>query len=174
MLRHRSIVVIISLLAIVFLLTAKKIGNSMSDLARRLVIGFENLSLTVYKDRGGAWTIGYGHLVKTGEKFYPYGTVKTITQSEAEQLLDSDMRSAVDAVSSSVKVALNETQKAALVSLAFNIGNGAFKNSTLLKKLNNGDYQGAADQFSAWVYDNGVKVSGLVNRRNEERRIFLS
>jgi lysozyme len=73
-----------------------------------------------------------------------------------------------------VKVKLNQNQYDALVSFTFNLGVGALQKSTLLKKLNAGDYLGAAAQFPRWVYANKQKLPGLVTRRNEEKKLFLS
>lgn len=144
------------------------------DKAKELIAGEEGLRLTVYKDSGGAWTIGYGHLVKAGERFFPYGTVRTITEAEADALFQADTAIAKAAVENSVRVPINANQRAALTSLAFNIGAGALGGSTLVRKLNAGDLLGAADAFRSWVYDNGVRVPGLVSRRERERAIFLS
>ena len=77
-------------------------------------------------------------------------------------------------VNSSVKAPLNQNQFDALVSLAYNIGSSAFKSSTLVKKLNASDYQGAADQFNVWVNAGGKRMQGLVNRRDREKLLFLS
>ncbi len=73
----------------------------------------------------------------------------------------------------SVTVPLNQNQFDALVSLTYNIGSGAFNNSTLLKKLNKGDYQGAADQFLVWNKAGGKVMKGLVRRREAEQALFL-
>lgn len=77
------------------------------------------------------------------------------------------------AVSSSVKVPLTQNQFDALVSLTYNIGPGAFKHSTLLKLLNQGDYAGASQQFDVWIKAGGQTVQGLVNRRAVEKAYFL-
>jgi len=77
-------------------------------------------------------------------------------------------------VNSSVKAPLNQNQFDALVSLAYNIGSSAFKSSTLVKKLNAGDYKGAADQFNVWVNAGGKRMQGLVSRRDREKLLFLS
>ena len=76
-------------------------------------------------------------------------------------------------VNTSVKAPLTQNQYDALVSLSYNIGSNAFKNSTLLKKLNSGDYKGAAEQFLVWNKVNSKRVQGLVNRREAERNLFL-
>ncbi|MND20258.1 Lysozyme RrrD [compost metagenome] len=127
----------------------------------------EGLRLTAYKDGGGVWTIGYGHTgadVREG---------LTIPLSEAERLLTRDLRVAENHVNGAVKVKLTQNQFDALVSFVYNVGGEAFRSSTLLKKLNAGDYLGAADQFPRWNKDNGKVVDGLTNRRREERELFL-
>lgn len=142
--------------------------------AKSLIAGEEGLRLTVYQDTGGVWTVGYGHVVKAGDGLYPYGTRRTITQAEADKFFTDDTATATRAVANSVKVAITENQKAAMISLAFNIGAGAFAGSSLVRRLNGGDITGAASEFGKWVYDNGVKVPGLVARRERERALFLS
>ncbi|MNL10554.1 Lysozyme RrrD [compost metagenome] len=127
----------------------------------------EGLRLTAYKDGGGVWTIGYGHTgadVREG---------LTIPLSEAERLLTRDLRVAENHVNGAVKVKLTQNQFDALVSFVYNVGGEAFRSSTMLKKLNTGDYLGAADQFPRWNKDNGKVVDGLTNRRREERELFL-
>jgi lysozyme len=127
----------------------------------------EGLRLTAYKDGGGVWTIGYGHTgadVREG---------LTIPLSEAERLLTRDLRVAEGHVNEAVKVKLTQNQFDALVSFVYNVGGGAFRSSTLLKLLNAGDYEGAANQLPRWNKDNGKVVNGLTNRRHEERELFL-
>lgn len=127
----------------------------------------EGLRLTAYLDGGGVWTIGYGHTgadVREG---------LTIPLSEAERLLTRDLRVAEGHVNDVVKVKLTQNQFDALVSFVYNVGGGAFRSSTLLKLLNAGDYEGAANQLLRWNKDNGKVVKGLTNRRHEERELFL-
>ncbi|AGF74733.1 phage related lysozyme [Bartonella australis AUST/NH1] len=122
---------------------------------------WEGLRLEAYKDIRGAWTIGYGHTdgVKEGDK---------ITAQQAETLLKKDLTHFEQAVNEAVKVDLSDNQFAALVSLAFNIGAAAFKGSTLVKKLNSGDYDSVPEQLNRWVYSGGKKLQGLINRRASE------
>ena len=127
----------------------------------------EGLRLTAYKDGGGVWTIGYGH---TGAEVREG---LTIPLSEAERLLTRDLRVAEGHVNSAVQVKLTQNQFDALVSFVYNVGGGAFKTSTLLKLLNAGDYEGAANQLPRWNKDNGKVVGGLTTRRHEERELFL-
>ncbi len=150
------------------------IVTSFIDAAKNLIADFEGYSATAYLDENDGWTIGYGHLIKSGEKFYPYGSVTSISRDEADLLLISDMSAATKCVDSNVKVAINSNQKSALVSFVFNVGCEAFKSSTLLKKLNAGDFINAANEFNRWVYDDGKIVNGLVARRSKEKNLFLA
>lgn len=147
---------------------------SAAEKAKALIAGEEGLRLEVYQDTGGAWTIGYGHLVKPGDGIHPYGEARAISQERADQLFDEDLDEARDAVRRYVQVPINDNQRAALESFTFNVGVYAFRNSTLLRKLNIGDYSGAAAEFDRWVYDNGKRVSGLVDRRSREQEVFLA
>jgi len=133
-----------------------------------LIKHFEGLVLTAYRDPVGIWTIGYGH---TGPEV---GPGDRITAAQAEALLRQDLVRFENGVRNLVKVPLNSNQFSALVSFTFNVGTGAFANSTMLRRLNQRDYRGAADQFSRWVYGGGRVLPGLVRRRNEERALFLA
>lgn len=115
----------------------------------------------------GTLTIGYGHTgpdVKPGMK---------ITEEQAEQLLEKDLAPAEQAVSSLVRVDLNDNQFAALVSFAFNVGISAFKGSTLLKKLNKGDYGSVPSELAKWNKSKGKVMDGLKNRRAAEAGLFV-
>lgn len=133
---------------------------------------FEALSLKPYQDIGGKWTIGWGHLIKPDESHLlkPEG----ISIEAAELLLDADLSNAQAAVNQLVKVPITGNMYDALVSLVFNIGMGNFKNSTLLKKLNVMDYNGAAAEFPKWKFADGVESAGLLARRAQEQSTFLS
>lgn len=160
--------------------SGQMIAANVADKIGKLLTGEEGERLSVYQDTGGAWTIGKGHLIKPGERFFPYGGsilalnsgVRTINKAESDALFASDTKIARDAVAYSVKVPLTENQFAALVSLVFNIGVGAFTQSTLLKRLNARDYAGASKEFDRWVYDNGKINSRLVTRREREQTLF--
>lgn len=128
----------------------------------------EGLRLEAYKDGGGVWTIGYGHTGKEVKKGLQ------IDMTAAEAYLTLDLQTAEDAVNKSVKVNLTQNQFDALVSLAYNIGATAFKSSTLVKLLNKGKYDEAAEEFPRWNKDNGKVIDGLTNRRVKERALFLS
>ena len=145
---------------------------SVSNKGVDLICEFEGKRLVAYDDGVGIWTIGFGTIK------YPNGVrVKkgdTCTLDQAKEYMRHDLIEFEHTVNSSVKVPLNQNQFDALVSLAYNIGSNAFKSSTLVKKLNTGDYQGAADQFNVWVNAGGKRMQGLVNRRDREKLLFLS
>lgn len=128
---------------------------------------FEGCKLKSYLCPAGVPTIGYGHTygVKLG---------RTISKAQADVLLDHDYQDALNAVEELVKVPLSENQIGALASFVFNLGRGALLGSTLRKKLNQGDYQGAAEEFDKWVFAGGVKLNGLIVRRAAEKELFLS
>lgn len=132
-----------------------------------LIKSFEGLELEAYLCPADIWTIGYGHTgdVKEGD---------TITKAEAGDLLDKDLEKFRSGVNRCVKVPLNENQFGALVSFAYNVGIGSLQSSTLLKLLNAGDYDAAADQFPRWNKSGGKVLTGLTRRREAERAVFLT
>jgi GH24 family phage-related lysozyme (muramidase) len=141
-------------------------GRHVTARGVAVVENFEGLELSAYRDSVGVATIGYGHTngVRMGQ---------TITREQADAFLRSDLTWAEHAVCSDVTAPLNDNQFDALVSFTFNCGAGALAGSTLLRKLNAGDYPGAADAFLSWVNGDHGPLPGLVARRNEERGLFL-
>lgn len=131
-----------------------------------LIKKYEGCRLTAYKCPAGVWTIGYGHTknVKSGMK---------ITQNKANELLEDDLKRIGNTIIQLVNVSMHQNQFDALVSFTFNCGSGALKRSTLLKKLNNKDYDGAANEFTRWNKSNGKVLNGLVKRRADEKALFL-
>ncbi|MFW1955064.1 lysozyme [Acinetobacter guillouiae] len=136
-----------------------------------LICGFEGLELKAYDDGVGVCTIGYGTTIYPHGKAVQYGDTCTIEQ--AKNYMQYDLRRFEQAVNAAVNVPLNQNQFDALVSLSYNIGIGAFKNSTLLKLLNASDYHAASHQFDVWIKAGGKTVQGLVNRRAVEKTLFL-
>ena len=134
---------------------------------------FEGLRLKAYRDSAGIPTIGWGSTRYLNGKMVQMGDV--ITRKQADDMLIQGVMERERTVEALVRVKLNQNQFDALVSFEYNTG--ALAVSTLLKKLNAGDYVGAADEFSKWnkVTKNGIKVvdNGLVNRRAKERALFL-
>lgn len=130
-----------------------------------LIKQFEKLRLRSYKDQGGKDTIGWGHLMLPGE---PH----KITREQADKLLRIDLGRAEKAVQDLVPVPLWQSEFDALVSFVYNVGVTAFRRSTMLRKLKALDYREASYEFGRWVFVNGVKSKGLINRRNAERALF--
>ena len=126
----------------------------------------EGVSLTSYQDSGGVWTIGYGH---TGPDVGPN---LTITQDQAQKLLEQDLLSAEQTVNQFVEVPLDQEEFDALVDFVFNVGQQNFVTSTLLRLLNNNDYLGAAQQLPRWDKCNGEVLNGLLERRHAEENMF--
>lgn len=116
--------------------------------------------------KGTPWTIGWGHI---GPEVH-YGLVWTQAQADAELL--ADMQRSEANVRAVVKIPLSHEEFVALCDLDFNIGNGAFDTSTLLRKLNAGDLQGAIAEFSKWNKAGGKVLAGLVTRRGAEAALF--
>ncbi|MEB0362125.1 lysozyme [Citrobacter freundii] len=136
---------------------------------------FEGCSLTAYPDpgTGGApWTIGYGWTHPVDGK--PIKPGMTIKQETADRLLKTGLVSYENDVLKMAKVKLTQGQFDALVSFAYNVGSRALSTSTLLRKLNNGDVNGAADEFLRWNKAGGKVLNGLTRRREAERALFLS
>lgn len=129
----------------------------------------EGERLNAYKDVVGIWTIGVGHTGWVGK--LPVKAGMKITTEQSSELLRQDVIRFEKAIKNGVKVPLNQNQFDALVGLVFNIGEGNFSRSTLLKKLNTGDYQGAAEQFLVWKRAGTLK-DVLLPRRKREKALF--
>ncbi len=144
---------------------------AISQVGINLITSFEDLRLAAYDDGVGVWTIGYGTTV------YPNGIrVKrgdSCTKVQAMSFFQHDLRRFEALINQAVKVVVNQNQFDALVSLAYNIGEAAFKGSTLVKQLNAGNSKAAADQFTVWNKGKGKVLGGLVRRRAAERALFL-
>ncbi|MGN5765684.1 lysozyme [Acinetobacter calcoaceticus] len=146
-------------------------GMTTSQTGINLITSFEDLKLSAYLCPAGVWTIGFGTTV------YPNGNrvkqVDKCTEAQAKAYFAHDLNRFERTVNGSVAVPLSQNQFDALVSLTYNIGETAFKNSTLLEMLNAGNYRGAADQFLVWNKSKGQVLNGLVRRRKTERELFL-
>ena len=117
------------------------------------------------------WTIGYGHTSGVTRGM-------TITKEQAEQFLEKDLEWVERVIATTVKVPLNQNQYDALASFIYNLGGTNFRNSTLLRKLNEGDYRGAANEFLKWDKQRQkdgklVPLTGLTKRRTKEKALFL-
>ena len=130
-----------------------------------LIKSFEGLRLAAYLDSVDVPTIGYGHKkgVQMGD---------TCTDEQATEWLREDVRDAEDCINSAVSVPLTECEFDALVSFVFNLGCGNFRKSTLLRKLLDSDYDGAAQEFRKWDKAGGQVLAGLTRRRYAEAQLF--
>lgn len=138
----------------------------LTETGIQLIQHFEGCRLTAYKDAVGVWTIGYGHVgpeVKAG---------MTITEAAATAIFRGDATRFAESVRHVLEQDVSDHQFSACVSLAYNVGIGAFRESTLLRLLNRGDYWGAANQFGVWNKAGGRVLKGLVLRRAAERDLF--
>lgn len=133
-----------------------------------LVKQWEALRTSAYRDAVGVWTVGYGHTSAAGGPVVTVGM--KITADEADVILRTDLSKFEARVDRLVKVALTDNQFAALVSFDFNTG--ALDKSTLLKKLNKGDYNAVPAELMKWVNAGGKKLNGLVNRRSAEAGLW--
>lgn len=127
--------------------------------------GLEGREHYPYKDVVGVVTVCDGH---TGPDII-WG--RRYSDAECDALTQRDIRRIANQIDPAIKVKLTETQRASLYSFAYNVGPNAFKSSTLLKKLNQGDYLGACEQLKRWTYAGGQKWKGLVNRRDVEYEV---
>lgn len=140
----------------------RKINHSGLQLIKR----FEGCKLRSYKCPSNIWTIGYGHTstARPGQE---------ISMEQAEAFLKEDLSRFERAVERIIRYPLTDNQFAALVSLTYNIGEGAFEKSTIARLLNQGLLSQAALQFDRWVYGGGKKLPGLIRRRRAEQQLFL-
>ncbi len=138
----------------------------MNDLIPLIRI-FEGLRLKAYLCPAGVWTIGYG---STGPDIYK-GLVWTKAQAETRMLSDAEKY-----LSAARKLCphLSGARLAAVADFAYNLGAARLAGSTLRRKVNAGDIEGAAREFPRWVFAGGIKLSGLILRRDAERNLFLN
>lgn len=127
--------------------------------------GLEGREYVPYKDVVGIITVCDGH---TGKDIV---LNKRYSDAECDALTKADLERIAKQVNPSIKVKTTETQLAAIYSFSYNVGANAFIKSTMLKKLNAGDYAGACDELKRWVYAGGKKWKGLMNRRDVEYEV---
>ena len=139
-----------------------------SDALVAFVAAWESCSLSPYLDPAGLVTIGYGHRIPVG------GDRSSITQDEANQLLQQDLGASMRSLMLYVTADWNQQQADALCSLAFNCGGVAIGNSHLVALFNDGDEDGACEQFVRWDHINGTVSDGLLKRRVSEQAIFAN
>ena len=147
----------------------------LSDNGLRFIAGFEGFVNRPYNDPAGHCTVGFGHLIHFGEcdgrsSEAPYRP--TISQTEGLHFLRRDVVRFEECINHRVLRTLNQNRFDALVSFAFNVGCTAFENSTLLRKLNNGEYHRVCDELMRWIHGGGMILPGLVRRREAECELF--
>lgn len=145
--------------------------QTLSEKGADSIKEFEGFRKQPYYCSAGVLTVFWGHT----ERASTYVN-NTLSDAEARRIGDLLFRQDVgrfeEQVRRLVKVPLTDPQFDALVSFTYNLGGGALERSTLLKKLNKGDYKGAAKEFDKWVYADGKKLRGLITRRAKERAMF--
>lgn len=139
----------------------------ISDHGLRLLKEWEGCKLQKYRDAGGKWTIGVGHLL-TKEELMGGKYDDDITMDEALSILAADLHPVERHVSCLVSVPIRQHEFDALVSFVFNVGMGAFRKSTLLNKLNAGRYEEVPQELRKWVRVGGKRCLGLAHRREQE------
>ena len=143
----------------------KKTNMKISQEGLSLIKKFEGCELEAYKCAADVWTIGYGSTkgVKEGD---------TLTQEEADKLLLKDVEVFEKAVKDAVEVPISQSQFDALVSWTFNLGSGSLNSSTMLKKLNNQEYDEVPAQIKRWNKAGGKVLQGLIRRREAEALLY--
>ena len=144
----------------------------MTDEGLDLIKLYEGYSSSPYLCPANHWTIGYGAIWGMDDT-----RVKEdhpdINEDQADYLLRRDVKKSEMAVLRHIRVPLEDGQFNALCSFVFNLGSGALQSSTLRRKINRGDYIGAANEFPRWVFAGGRKLKGLIRRREHERLMFI-
>ena len=144
----------------------------ISQVGIDLIKEFEGFRTHPYRDSVGIWTVGYGtthymsgrHVTKNDQD---------INEITASHLLEDEVnKTYAHAVNVYVQVQLTQNQFDALVSFVYNLGTGSLKQSTLLRKLNSGDYVGATNEFHKWSHAGGHVIHGLAIRREREKEVF--
>jgi len=138
--------------------------RNISEKGINLIKMFEGFRTEPYFDVN-QWAIGYGHRIENKNH-------NRITSEEAEKYLKGHLEYFEEVLENNVKVKLSSNQYDALVSFIYNVNPVNFKKSTLLKKLNKGDYLGAAEEFKRWNKANGKVLPGLTRRRLAEYKLF--
>lgn len=148
-----------------------------SEFGLELIRKHEGLRLTAYKDTGGVWTIGYGYTLGVTPGMM-------ITYEKAEELLKVYLKQQDESLSKLLSnIELNsQKQYDVISSFVYNVGIKQFSTSTFLKKIAEKNWLAAADQliridptgkYRGWIYDNGKAIKGLINRRLDEKKLFL-
>ncbi len=164
-------------------------SKNIDDAGINLIKEFEGYKNQAYKCSAGYWTIGYGHKLTTKDDFARIaqginrkdatdkditGANRELTLKECEDILKQDLRVFCDGVRMAINNKATQNQFNAMVSLAYNIGLGAFKGSSVLKYHKIGNYKDASEWFLAWknATINGVKKPILLPRREKEKALY--
>lgn len=140
----------------------------ISELLLTLIRKFEGLRLKPYLCPAGVWTCGYGHTGKEVTK-----DMAPISEAVAEEMLQQDAAAfALAAANLSPVLWFDEAKHAAIADFCFNLGTSRYKISTLRRKVNAGDWEGAQEELQKWVWGGGKKLPGLVLRRQAEARLL--
>ena len=139
----------------------------ISEKGLELLKHYEGCELTAYRCSADVLTIGYGHTKGVTEDM-------VITQEEADQMLQDEMPEYEGYINDKVTVELNQDQFDAMVCWVYNLGSGNLSSSTLLKVLNDGDYDGVPEQMKRWNKAGGKVLNGLIKRRDSEAKLFCS
>ena len=156
---------ILQWVAIILLAITIGILMKLGERGTEILKYFEGCKLTAYQDSVGVWTIGYGHTKGVFDGM-------TITQEEADQMLLTELEEYEGYIEDMVTVPLTQNQFDALVVWIYNLGPTNFKNSTLLKELNAGNYNAAGQEITRWNKAGGKVLAGLVKRREAEAELF--
>lgn len=143
----------------------RQITDEGIDLIKR----FEGFSSSIYICPAGYPTIGYGHVIRDGEK---QRFAEGINKEEGEELLRQDVRCAEQGVLRLIDVPLTDGQFNSLVSFTFNLGKGALQRSTLRRKVNREEHEDVPAQFKRWIWGGGRKLRGLELRRKAEAKVY--
>jgi GH24 family phage-related lysozyme (muramidase) len=148
-------------------------SNDPIAIATPMIQGFETFSAKAYPDPPGSgkYSIAWGHQIQPGE---PYTKDSIISRADGDALLVQDLQKYADCVSSAVQTQCTPQQTAAMISFCYNVGCEAFGNSTLVSLVNQGDFEGASQQFPSWIHAGGQVSQALVDRRAQEQDLFNS
>jgi lysozyme len=147
--------------------------TKVNEAALALIRDFEGFKSEAYLCPANVWTIGYGTTASAGVGLVPRPGM-TITREQAETYLRLSVDKFAAEIRPAITAPINENQFGAFVSLAYNIGSGAFRRSSALRRFNEGDIEGAANAMLAWNKAGGKVLRGLQRRREAERALFLT
>ena len=146
---------------------------NVSDKAIKMIRHHEGVRVKPYQDAIGLWTVGVGHLIGDG-KTLPDEWNRTLTMGEVDEILRKDLARFEAGVERLCPTGLTQSRFDALVSISFNFGVGNLQRSSIRMKHNRGEFEDAADSFLLYNKAGGKIFKGLVNRRNDERALYLS